>query len=213
MLELKIKEISNHSTDVNIREISEDERKELKLLEKLGFKSTPKYEKLEKLKHETELNNENKSLEPIIKDCEKNGFKILPKKFIESFLEKYNLEEGSTVEYVYDIPTVNLKNIYNKIESFVRYCHNRKLLKTFSGMYGTHNWHEFESKGEDLTIHTTERLTILAPKEHFNRDLKVEDPDPVAILHISENHCLYLDAWDLEKVMFDNDTGNPELLN
>ena len=216
ILELRKKEILDFKTKKkeSKRILNSDHYKRFELLDELSLNNTPEYKELSKkieLDKETiKNNNYNKSVEQF----EKEGFKVLTSEFVESFCEKYNLMLNRSLNYVMNIPTTNLININKKIDKYLDTCFRFKpspnsvsLSNVIDELYG-------EKKKGKRNI-CAKFLYIIAPESHFEEKVPVLDPDPVALLALDKNlnHFIYLDAWDLEKIMFDNETNNPELLN
>lgn len=209
ILELRKKEIQSFSKKIDVPniEFTKEEYKTLGQLEELGFVNTQQYLKLEQKRKDAYYANKNKKINKDIEFLENNGFKVLSNEFVQDFKKKYNLDQGSANQYVLDIPLPNLENINKKVDLFF------KIIPELTEIINKYKY-------KDKSKVCLEFLEILAPVEHFDKNIPLNDPDPVAILklynvdRISEKiHYLYLDAWDIEKFMFDNDTNNPELLN
>lgn len=211
MLREKVREIQEFKVDVNGVTISESDSNKLGVMKGLGIVSTPEYQRLSKLKEVSELNERSKEIRPILDILEKRGFKVVTSRFLEHLKEEHNLVSGSPEEYVYDIPAKNLFNIKREVDRFMEIYVKEQWGNEFSDISANSNWGLVGR--EPLYFRTKNVLKIIAPEEHFNRELKITDPDPIAVLRLDEDYYLYLDAWDLEKFLFDVETDNPELLN
>ena len=211
MLEAKVKEVQEFKVIVDGGTISKSDLDKLNVMKRLGVVSTPEYQRLSNLKEISRLNKRSREIEPILNTLEKEGFKIVTSRFLEHFKKEYSLVSGSPEEYVYDIPTKNLLNIKREADRFMEIYIREQWGNEFLDVSTNSNWNLVGK--EPLYFDTKNVLEIIAPEEHFNRDLKIVDPDPVAVLRLDEDYYLYLDAWDLEKFLFDVETDNPELLN
>lgn len=213
MLETKVREVQKFKVDVNGATISESDYNKLDVLDDLGLVSTPEYKRLLELKEISDFNKRSKEIRSILETLEREGFKVVTSRFLEYFKEEHSLVSGSPEEYVYDVPVENLLNIKSKIDKFMDLYLKECWGHSFSSISMNSNWVRAEDYDEPLWLGVGKVLEIIAPEEHFNRELKITDPDPIAVLRLDKDYYLYLDAWDLEKFLFDVETDNPELLN
>lgn len=202
-LKEKIKQLKLHDAKPHVENIvfTREEDIILEQLTDLGFVNTKQYNTLRNKKYNWIKDSENKKLKEDIKFLESHGFKVLNGKFLYEFRQKYNLDKDISKRYIFDIPSQNLENINKKIEDFLKIAPK---LKKIIGI---------ENRKISKKALCKKFLQIIAPKEHFNKNIPLIDPDPIAVLKLDKEYYLYLDAWDLEKIMFDNETNNPELLN
>ena len=208
-LELRKKEIKLHNAKINVIDVNytDVERDTLYYLKELNFVNTKQYEILENKSTAYDLKCKQEALNKDIEFLNSNGFKVLSSEFVHEFTLKHNLEIDKAKRYILDIPLQNLKNINEKIDNFFKISNQLEDI--------IYKYRYNRGKKSKLEI-CNEYLYIIAPKEHFDKNIPLNDPDPIALFALSNGnniHYLYLDAWDVEKTMFDNDTNNPELLN
>lgn len=208
-LEKRIELIKNYNSKKEIEKIffTENDEKQLERLKCLGFIKTDQYLKLKSKKNKAYYGEIDSKINNDIEILESNGFKVLSDKFISEFTKKHNLHCDISKKYILDIPLKNLQIINEKIDKFL------DILPTLKEICN----HRYRKKSKkEICI---EFLNIIAPEEHFDKTIPLEDLDPIAVLkvnvktYIGMSYYIYLDAWNLEKIMFDNDTNNPELLN
>lgn len=215
-LELRKKEIQSFKAveKESERLLDSNDYKEFELLNELGMTNTPKYKELSKKIELDQKIKENIYYNKSIEQFEKEGFKILTSEFVESFCEKYNLMLNRSLNYVMDIPTTNLININKKIDKYLKTCFWFKPSPNHvTSPNKIDNLSSEKKKGKENIC--TKFLYIIAPEGHFEEKVPLVDPNPVALLALDKHleHFIYLDAWDLEKIMFDNEINNSEFLN